>query len=801
MAESVRRMLGDQWVSGAREPHRFGVRHLSPAGSYHLLALLEEVQPTAVLIEGPSDAGELAGQLVSRGVVPPVALLAYTEQLPVRTLLYPFADYSPEYQALRWAHRNGRHAEFIDLPTEASLAIVERKREAYGEIERKREQERKQERKREHGNEDANEDERERNRPDLYARIAELSGEPDYEAYWERHFEHSLEPGSYRAAIARFSEEMRAMTEEEELRAAPQESAYNEIRESYMRRKIRDAIEAGHLPERIVVLTGAHHTPALTAERPAMTDEELALLPRVPTRMTLMPYSYYKLSSHSGYGAGNAAPAYFELLWQCMREGDLDRLPALYLSSVASRMREQGTWRSTASVIEGVRLAEALASLHNGARPTWKDLRDAATILFGHGEFAVVAEALARTDIGTAIGSLPEGVSQTPVQDDLNRELKRLKLEKYKTLVAAELDLDLRENRRVQSEESAFLDLNRSVLLHRLAVLGIRFARKQHARQADATWAERWVLQWSPEAEIETVESTLKGETVELAAAYVLHERLHACADIAEAAKIIRLAGECGLPQVAGDAVSALQRLAVDAGNFEQIAETVRELSVQLQYGSVRRIDTEPLLPIMRQLFLRGCLMLIEASGCNDDAAAGMVSAIHAMNAVAQEHYSEVDEPLWLSKLKELAERDDRNPKLSGYAFSIVLERNEAGEEECAREVARRLSPGIPADLGAGWFEGLSLRNRYALLSRDYLWRHLDAYIQSLEAEPFKRSLVFLRRAFGTFEPREKAAIAELLGDIWGTGADTTGEALQRPLNEEEKRSLDELNDFDFGDL
>ncbi|MCM3628448.1 DUF5682 family protein [Paenibacillus glycanilyticus] len=782
MAKSVRRMLGDQWVSGARGPHCYGIRHLSPAGAYHLLALLDEIKPTAVLIEGPSDAVQLANQLVSPGVIPPVALLAYTEQLPVRTVLYPFADYSPEYQALLWANRNECDVDLIDLPTEITLALIEPRRGLSVPS-------------------DESEAGTEEKRPDLYARIAELSGEPDYEAYWERYFEHNLAPGAYRHAIARYSAEMRSLTEEEELRLAPHESAYNEIREAYMRRKIRETIAAGHAADNIVVITGAHHTSAMSEELPPMTDKELALLPRVRSRMTLMPYSYYKLSSHSGYGAGNAAPAYFELLWQCMRQGEPEKLPSFYLSSVAARMREQGAWRSTASVIEAVRLAEALASMHDGVQPTWKDLRDSATILFGHGEYAVVAEAFAKTDIGTAIGQLPEGVSQTPVQDDLNRELKRLKLDKYKTLVAADLELDLRENRRVKTEEAAYLDLNRSVLLHRLTELGIRFARRQRTRQADATWAEHWVLQWSPEAEIEIVESTLKGETIELAAAYVIHEELLACTEIAEAAKIIRRAGNCGLPQVAGQAVAALQRLAVDAGNFVQIADTVRELSVLLQYGSVRRIHTEALTPIMKQLFLRGSLLLVEASGCNDDAASGMINGIHAMNVVSQEHYNEVDEQLWLSKLNDLASRDDRNAKLSGYAFSIVLERNAASEEECAREVSRRLSPGIPADLGAGWFEGLSLRNRYALLSRDYLWKQLDAYIQSLEPEPFKRSLVFLRRSFASFEPREKAAIAELLGDIWGTGSEASGEELQRSLNEEEKEMLDELNDFDFGDL
>ena len=89
-----------------------------------------------------------------------------------------------------------------------------------------------------------------------------------------------------------------------------------------------------------------------------MTDDELASLRRRSSKLTLMPYSYFKLSSQSGYGAGNHAPAYFELLWDSAQR----RRPAAscrcsYLSLVARHLREAGTHRSTAEVIEGVRLA------------------------------------------------------------------------------------------------------------------------------------------------------------------------------------------------------------------------------------------------------------------------------------------------------------------------------------------------------------------------------------------------------------------------------------------------------------
>ncbi len=42
---------------------------------------------------------ELTRHLVKKGTKPPVAILAYTDSLPVRTLVYPLAVYSPEFQA------------------------------------------------------------------------------------------------------------------------------------------------------------------------------------------------------------------------------------------------------------------------------------------------------------------------------------------------------------------------------------------------------------------------------------------------------------------------------------------------------------------------------------------------------------------------------------------------------------------------------------------------------------------------------------------------------------------------------
>ena len=203
----------------------------------------------------------------------------------------------------------------------------------------------------------------------------------------------------------------------------------------------------------------------------------------------------------------------------------------------------------------------------------------------------------------------------------------------------------------------------------------------------------------------------------------------------------------------------------------------------------------------MEELFVSGALALHAAANCDNAAAQELVVAIDELNRVSLEHHDRVEEPLWIERLRRLADADDRNPLLSGYACATLLERGLIANEDLAREVSRRLSPGIPADLGAGWFEGLAKRNRYSLLARQPLWEELSAYVQSLDEDQFKRALVFLRRAFGGFSPQEKRHICENLAHFWGVHADAASEAIERPLTEKEEKSLKDLSEFDFGDL
>jgi hypothetical protein len=777
----------------ASAPHIFGVRHLSPAAAWHLRQLLDRVRPRLVLIEGSDDADDLIPHIVSAKSTLPIAILAYTADAPVRTFVYPLATYSPEYQALVWCRENKVKSAFMDLPASVFLGLMDRD-DGTAVLDPEKADEK------ELDKVDEKEDQglavlEQPKRESVYDQIATLAGEPDYETYWERHFEQLRNDDSYWNAARSYGEQLRAMED-----FSTRRGAENLVREAYMRRKIQQAIASGLKPEQIVVVTGAFHASALGPEHAAMTDDELAKLRRRESKMTLMPYSFFKLSSQSGYGAGNHAPAYFQMVWNRFNESRADSLSTLFLTNVARELRAAGTFRSTAEVIEGVRLAEAMAGMRNSL-PTLRELQDAAITLLGQGEPSVVRESLLRVEVGTAIGSLAKGVSQTSIQDDFYRELNRLKLDQFKTTVRRDLDLDLRENRNVKSREAAFLDLHRSSFLHRLAVLEVGFAKKLSVKQEGATWAERWSLQWTPEAEIAIVEAVLLGETIELAVAFKFKQALEKCASVAEAAAIIREACECGMGGSIELARQTLQRLANDSSDFVALAGATYQLGLVIRYGDVRQFDSEPLKPLLEQLFLEGALALVGASNCDLTAAKAMLIGINELNKVALDYTSLVNEPLWIAELQKLASADHLNPLLSGYACALLVERNIISNEELAREVSRRLSPGISADLGAGWFEGLAKRNRYALLTRLALWEQLANYVASLTEDEFKRALVFLRRAFGDFSPAEKNSITENLGEIWGVNPDNVSEVLSTELSETEKKKLDELSGFNFEDL
>ena len=110
---------------GARERVSvLGIRHHGPGSARSVVAELDRLQPAIILIEGPADADPLLALAADPAMVPPVALLAYAPDEPRVSAFWPFAVFSPEWQALAWAAANGVPARFCDLPAGMVLAAA-----------------------------------------------------------------------------------------------------------------------------------------------------------------------------------------------------------------------------------------------------------------------------------------------------------------------------------------------------------------------------------------------------------------------------------------------------------------------------------------------------------------------------------------------------------------------------------------------------------------------------------------------------------------------------------------------------
>ena len=103
--------------------HFFGIRHHGPGSARNLRAALELLRPNAILIEGPPDAESVLSLFANEEMTPPVALLIYAPDDPKKAVFYPFAEFSPEWQAARYGLQNSIPVRFIDLPQTHLFAL------------------------------------------------------------------------------------------------------------------------------------------------------------------------------------------------------------------------------------------------------------------------------------------------------------------------------------------------------------------------------------------------------------------------------------------------------------------------------------------------------------------------------------------------------------------------------------------------------------------------------------------------------------------------------------------------------
>lgn len=698
----------------------FGIRHHGPGSARSMLRALGDMSPDAILIEGPPDAEEILPLAAHEAMKPPVALLVYVPDEPRKAVFYPFAAYSPEWQAIQFALGREIPVRFIDLPQRHRLAAIENAEDENAEHEQI---------------------DPDPVRRDPLGALAQAAGFADGERWWDLMVE------SRRAAEGEiFQAVSEAMTSLRDS-VATEDDLLEKRREAYMRTCIRAAVKEGF--QRIAVVCGAWHAPAVgefdRKGRQGADRELLKGLPKVRTAAAWAPWSYDRMSLSSGYGAGVDSPEWYDLLWS--GKGDL---PVRWLTRAARLMREQDLDASSAHIIESVRLAETLAALRGKPAPGLEELDESALTVMCFGNEAPMQLIRDRLVVGNRMGAVPEDAPATPLQQDLSRHQKSLRLPA--SADHKDYDFDLRKPN----------DLARSHLLHRLNLLGIPWGRLQRQQKDKGTFHERWRLQWQVEFAVSLIDAGRWGSTVAEASAQRIARQAAEAEKLSALTALVEDALLAELPQAVESLVGAIRDRTALAGDVLQLMEALPPLANVSRYGNVRQTDAETVLGVVDGLVARICVGLSAACASLDDEAAGeMLTLIDSAERALTLLRNDDHLGQWRGALLQLMDLSGLHGMVAGRATRLLHDSGAIDAEEMARRLGQALSLANEPAEAAAWIEGLLGGSGLILIHDGELWRLVDEWLSGLNGDHFMEILPLLRRTFSAFPPPERRQMGE----------------------------------------
>ncbi|MVN75626.1 hypothetical protein GO988_04735 [Hymenobacter sp. HMF4947] len=708
----------------------FGIRHHGPGSAASLVAALHAFRPDIVLLECPADGEAALATLRDPALIPPVALLLYNPKQQGQASFLPFAEFSPEWQAVQWCFANAAHVRCFDLPMALRFGLdklANQDTDAAGD--------------------DAATTVADAPTPDFeadpVAYIARLAGYSDSEQWWETHLEQA--PG-HADTFGVVLDMMTALRNE--LRRP--ESPETLLREAYMRETLRATLAQGYA--RVAVVCGAWHAPVLTDPDFQKKEDKARLkgLKKAPVEATWIPWTYERLSFSSGYGAGVLSPAWYELLFTTPRA----QVVTQWMVRAARLLRSQDLDASSAHAIEAVRLADTLAAVRGLSLPGIGELQEAAVALLGGGYsegLAVVQRALV---VGEKLGEVPPGQPATPLQQDLAQQQKALRLKPEP--VAKPLALDLRQD----------THLLRSHLLHRLRLLGIGWGQPQQVAGGKAgTFHEEWELHWPPDMALAVIEAGRWGNTVLAAAAAHATARAAEAPSLEAVSHLLEEALRADLGPAVPALVARLEALGASTRDVTHLLAALPPLVQVLRYGSVRRTDTTQVTQVVQQLVPRLCIGLPGAcAGLDLDAARSLLDKLEAAHAAIRLLQEAGHEGEWYAALAAVQRSTASNGLLAGAAARLLFDTHQATTDATATALGLALAPAQPTAYATAWMEGFLRGSGLVLIHHRELFDLLDAWLGSLPEDVFRAVVPLLRRAFAEFSPPERRQLMDLAG-------------------------------------
>lgn len=756
--------------------HIFGIRHHGPGSARSVREALGLLQPDLILVEGPPEGNGMIPLALHPEMQPPVALLLYPEAQLRYASYFPFAIFSPEWNAIQFGAKNGILVRFMDLPQRyrTAMQILAAQADQSRLVEPPPAE-------KEPSPIDAPEGE-----PDIAADplfwLAKAAGYTDGERWWDQMVEHRRGQGNpITDVFAAILEAMTALRES----VTERRDLVTDLREAYMRKLIRAARREGY--QRIAVVCGAWHAPALR-KMPSQKHDDTLLrsldqLPPLKMRSAWIPWTHGRLTRER-YSAGVRAPGWYHYLWTANE----DVAPG-WIAHTARLLREHDLDASPAQIIDTVRLAETLAALRDRPVPSLQELNEASLAALCMGSDGPLRLIYKQLIIGEIMGKVPLDAPAPPLKVDLERLQAELELVPEPS--ARRLELDLREER----------DAARSRLLHRLNVLKIgwgallstktalnptgeiapakpalqpwpiRQPRQSKPRSGDegiaikdrvGTAFEVWRLQWQPEFALNLIEMSAWGSTLEDAAINFAHEMANHAESLPALTLLLDHILMADLPSVIGPLLARMDVLVALSRNLSHLMDVVPPLARIGRYGVVRNLPEGAIAHITERVMLSVCLMLpvLSKQLADEPAAALLKQIVHVHASLAT-----LDSPhllaMWYGALGTMHSDASVHPTLRGRACRLLHEGGQLARDAMLTALSLALSPSVEPSHAALWLEGYLLGSGLWLIYDTELWSVVHHWLRGLREDIFKDSLPKLRRTFSGYTRAERRRIGE----------------------------------------
>jgi hypothetical protein len=717
-----------------------GIRHHGPGSSALLRKALDVLDPACVLVEGPPEGDELIQYITDPDLKPPVAMLLHASDEASLASFTPFAEFSPEWQAIHWALKHERPVRFCDWPAAVSLSLQKAAR-------------------------DNPESVPPQPRADALDLLASAAGYEDGETFWNGLIEQRGASGQ--EALSVFASIETAMTEartQEGLSPqSPDEVLRNNQREAFMRTNIRATLK--EVEGNIAVVTGAWHISGLRqATKPADDRALVKDLPRLKVEATWVPWTDSRLSAFSGYGAGVISPGWYRHLWSLYTRKKLpsaEEFASAWQSRTAFKLREEGYSAPTASAIEATRLALGLAALRDLPMPGIAEMREASLAAMCDGNPLPLAMLERKLYIGELVGEIGERVPQNPLARDLTEWQRKTRLKPQD--LELEIKLDLRSD----------AGLLKSTLLHRLNLINVPWGKLLDAQAGRGTFREVWVIEWEPGYSVSLAEALVYGVTIEQAAGNATLKKARETTSITELASLIQRALVSDLPETAASCIEQLQAVAVNSSDITDLMKAVSPLVRVLRYGTARRLPEDALRSLILSISVEiNAGVRIGSRGLNEETTAARIAAMEAYDEALRLFGDDGLTSSWRNELGKVVDDDQVTSSIAGLSLRRLHDVVAWEPEKVAAEFSRHTSSRQPKESGA-FLEGFLRGGSEVLLQDEPLLQLLDAWLCELSETDFTDSLPLLRRSMSSFDTVARRRVLEKVqrGRRQGTSA------------------------------